>query len=331
MSQPTASRRRVISGGLAALSMLWLPASVRAQAAGYPNKPIRLIVPFAAGSATDTIGRIFGERITAYLGQPVVIDNRPGANGTIAALAVAKAPADGYTLLLGTNTTNSAIRSIMKNVPYDPEKDFSPISFLGVLPQLVCVNATSPHKTLAELIASAKANPEKIAYAWPNTVSKFATEMFAAMAGIKLLGVPYKSSPQAMTDLLGDRVELYFSDPVVAGPHIKSGKVRALATTSGVRMQLFPQVPTIAEAGGLKGYEVMGIFATFAPAGTPRDVIVKLNETIRKASADSEVKSKFEAMSLETQLGTPEQMAERFRQETERWTKYASVAGIVAE
>lgn len=331
MSQPTASRRRVISGGLAALSMLWLPASVRAQAAGYPNKPIRLIVPFAAGSATDTIGRIFGERITAYLGQPVVIDNRPGANGTIAALAVAKAPADGYTLLLGTNTTNSAIRSIMKNVPYDPDKDFSPISFLGVLPQLVCVNATSPHKTLAELIASAKANPEKIAYAWPNTVSKFATEMFAAMAGIKLLGVPYKSSPQAMTDLLGDRVELYFSDPVVAGPHIKSGKVRALATTSGVRMQLFPQVPTIAEAGGLKGYEVMGIFATFAPAGTPRDVIVKLNETIRKASADSEVKSKFEAMSLETQLGTPEQMAERFRQETERWTKYASVAGIVAE
>jgi tripartite-type tricarboxylate transporter receptor subunit TctC len=331
MSQPTASRRRVISGGLAALSMLWLPASVRAQAAGYPNKPIRLIVPFAAGSATDTIGRIFGERITAYLGQPVVIDNRPGANGTIAALAVAKAPADGYTLLLGTNTTNSAIRSIMKNVPYDPEKDFSPISFLGVLPQLVCVNATSPHKTLAELIASAKANPEKIAYAWPNTVSKFATEMFASMAGIKLLGVPYKSSPQAMTDLLGDRVELYFSDPVVAGPHIKSGKVRALATTSGVRMQLFPQVPTIAEAGGLKGYEVMGIFATFAPAGTPRDVIVKLNETIRKASADSEVKSKFEAMSLETQLGTPEQMAERFRQETERWTKYASVAGIVPE
>jgi len=331
MSQTTASRRRVISGGLAALSMLWLPASVRAQAAGYPNKPIRLIVPFAAGSATDTIGRIFGERITAYLGQPVVIDNRPGANGTIAALAVAKAPADGYTLLLGTNTTNSAIRSIMKNVPYDPEKDFAPISFLGVLPQLVCVNATSPHKTLAELIAFAKANPEKIAYAWPNTVSKFATEMFASMAGIKLLGVPYKSSPQAMTDLLGDRVELYFSDPVVAGPHIRSGKVRALATTSGVRMQLFPQVPTIAEAGGLKGYEVMGIFATFAPAGTPRDVIVKLNETIRKASADSEVKSKFEAMSLETQLGTPEQMAERFRQETERWTKYASVAGIVPE
>jgi tripartite-type tricarboxylate transporter receptor subunit TctC len=331
MSQPKASRRRVVAGGLAALSTLWLPAGVRAQAAGYPNKPIRLIVPFAAGSATDTIGRIFGEKITAYLGQPVVIDNRPGANGTIAALAVAKAPADGYTLLLGTNTTNSAIRSIMKNVPYDPEKDFAPISFLGVLPQLVCVNATSPHKTLADLIAFAKANPEKIAYAWPNTVSKFATEMFASMAGIKLLGVPYKSSPQSMTDLLGDQVGLYFSDPVVAGPHIKSGKIRALATTSGVRMQLFPQVPTIAEAGGLKGYEVMGIFATFAPAGTPRDIIVKLNETIRKASADADVKTKFEAMSLETQIGTPEQMAERFRQETERWTKYASVAGIVPE
>ena len=331
MSHPKASRRRVVAGGLAALSTLLLPAGVRAQAAGYPNKPIRLIVPFAAGSATDTIGRIFGEKITAYLGQPVVIDNRPGANGTIAALAVAKAPADGYTLLLGTNTTNSAIRSIMKNVPYDPEKDFAPISFLGVLPQLVCVNATSPHKTLAELIAWAKGNPEKLAYAWPNTVSKFATEMFASMAGIKLLGVPYKSSPQAMTDLLGDQVGLYFSDPVVAGPHIKSGKIRALATTSGVRMQLFPQVPTIAEAGGLKGYEVMGIFATFAPAGTPRDVIVKLNETIRKASLDADVKGKFEAMSLETQLGTPEQMAERFRQETERWTKYASIAGIVPE
>ncbi len=331
MTQQHSTRRRILVGGLSAMTTLLLPAVARAQATGYPNKPIRLIVPFAAGSATDTIGRIFGQKITEYLGQPVIIDNRPGANGTIAALAVAKAPADGYTLLLGTNTTNSAIRSMMKNVPFDPEKDFAPISFLGVLPQIVCVSASSPHRTLAELFAYAKANPEKLSYAWPNTVSKFATEMMAAMAGIKLFGVPYKSSPQALTDLLSGQVEMYISDPVVATPHIRSGKVRALAMTSSFRSALHPTVPTVAEAGNLPGYDILGIFATFAPTGTPRDIILKLNETIRRASADPDVKSKFEAMSLETQIGSPEQTADRFKVETERWTKYAGVAGIVPE
>lgn len=331
MSYPKATRRRILAGGLSALTTLMLPAVGRAQAQAYPNKPIRLYVPFAAGSGTDTIGRIFGQKISDYLGQPVIIENRPGANGTIAALAVAKAAPDGYNLLLGTNTTNSAIRSMMKNVPFDPEKDFAPISFLGVLPQIVCVGAWSPHRTLSELFAYAKANPEKLTYAWPNTVSKFATEMMAAMAGVKLFGVPYKSSPQAMTDLLGGQVDMYISDPVVATPQIRSGKVRALAMTSGFRSAQLPQVPTVAEAAGLTGYEILGIFATFAPAGTPRDIILKLNESIRRASADPEVRSKFEAMSLETQLGTPEQTADRFKVETERWTKYAGVAGIVPE
>lgn len=331
MTQQNSTRRRILVGGLSAMTTLLLPAAARAQALGYPNKPIRLMVPFAAGSGTDTIARIFGQKISDYLGQPVIIDNRPGANGTIAATAVARAAPDGYTVLVGTNTTNSAIRSIMKNVPYDPERDFAPISFLGVLPQVVCVNATSPLRTLADLIAYAKANPEKLNYAWPNTVSKFATEMMAAMAGIKLFGVPYKSSPQAMTDLLGDQVGMYISDPVVATPHIKSGKVRALAVTSGFRLPLLPQVPTVAEAGGLSGYEILGIFATFAPSGTPRDIILKLNEAIRRAAVDGDVKSKLEAMSLETQLGTPEQMADRFKAETERWTKYAGMAGIVPE
>lgn len=331
MSYPKATRRRILAGGLSALTTLMLPAVGRAQAQAYPNKPIRLYVPFAAGSATDTIGRIFGQKISDYLGQPVIIENRPGANGTIAALAVAKAAPDGYNLLLGTNTTNSAIRSMMKNVPFDPEKDFAPISFLGVLPQIVCVGASSPHRTLSELFAYAKANPEKLTYAWPNTVSKFATEMMAAMAGVKLFGVPYKSSPQAMTDLLGGQVDMYISDPVVATPQIRSGKVRALAMTSGFRSAQLPQVPTVAEAAGLTGYEILGIFATFAPAGTPRDIILKLNESIRRASADPEVRSKFEAMSLEIQVGTPEQTADRFKVETERWTKYAGVAGIVPE
>jgi len=331
MTYQNSTRRRILLGGLSAMTTLLAPAVVRAQASGYPYKPIRLVVPFAAGSATDTIGRIFGQKITEYLGQPVIIDNRPGANGTIAALAVAKAAPDGYTLLLGTNTTNSAIRSMMKNVPFDPEKDFAPISFLGVLPQIVCVSAASPHRTLAELFAFAKANPEKLSYAWPNTVSKFATEMMAAMAGVKLFGVPYKSSPQALTDLLSGQVDMYISDPVVATPHIRSGKVRALAMTSGFRSAVHPTVPTVAEAASLAGYEILGIFATFAPTGTPRDIILKLNETIRRASADPEVKSRFEAMSLETQIGSPEQTADRFRVETERWTKYAGVAGIVPE
>ncbi len=324
-------RQLVVGGACAAGSALVGTGVANAQAQAFPNKPIRFVIPFAAGSASDTIGRVFGEKITAALGQPVVIETRPGANGTIAALTVAKAPADGYTLLLGTNTTNAAIRSIMKNVPYDPEKDFAPVAFLGVLPQLVCVNINSPINTLNELIASAKANPGKIPYAWPNAVSKFATEMFASMAGIQLLSVPYKSSPQAMADLIGDQVSVYFSDPSIAGPQVRTGKVKALAVTSARRMQLFPNIPTVAEASGLTGYEMMGIFAIFAPAGTPREVIGLLNDTVRRASTEPDVKARFEGMALETQLGTPEEMAERFRQETARWTKFASLAGITPE
>ena len=183
MSDPNSFRRKIVLGGASAATTMLLPGFAAAQAQGFPTKPIRIIVPFAAGSASDVIARLFGQKINDYLGQPVIVESRPGANGTIGALAVVKAPADGYTLLFGTNTTYSAIHSIMKNVPFDPEKDLAPVSFLGVLPQIVCVSANSPYKTLAELIAYAKANPEKITYAWPNTVAKFATAMMASMAG----------------------------------------------------------------------------------------------------------------------------------------------------
>jgi tripartite-type tricarboxylate transporter receptor subunit TctC len=331
MTDPNVLRRKVVLGGLSAATSTLLPGIAVAQAQGFPNKPIRIIVPFAAGSASDVIARLFGQKITDYLGQPVIVESRPGANGTIGALAVVKAPADGYTLLFGTNTTYSAIHSIMKNVPFDPEKDLAPVSFLGVLPQIVCVSANSPYKTLGELIAYAKANPEKVTYAWPNTVAKFATAMMASMAGVRLVDVPYKSSPQALTDLLSGQVQMYIADPVLATSQIRSGKVRALALTSGFRSSLHPTVPTVAEAANLPGYEIVGLLAIFAPTGTPRDIVLKLNETIRRASTDPDVKSRFESMALEPQIGTPEQMAERFKVETERWTKFAGVAGIVPE
>jgi tripartite-type tricarboxylate transporter receptor subunit TctC len=302
--------------------------AVPALAQSYPAKPIRLLIPFAAGSATDTVGRVFGQKIGEILGQPVVVENKPGANGTIAAAEVARSAPDGYTLLVGTNTTNAVIRMLMKNVPYDPERDFSPISFLGVLPQVVTVNNNVPTKTLAELIAYARSNPGKVNYAWSNSSQRVSSEMLASMAGVELYNVPYKSSPQAMTDLMSGEVQLYICDMIVALPQIKAGKARALAVTTSTRASVLADVPTVAEAGPLPGYEVIGIFALYGPAGMPAELVEKLNDAVRKASADADLRNRLGALGLEVQPTSPEQLAARMRQEMQSWTKVAKQAGI---
>jgi len=290
MSHRSASRRRVVAGGLAALSTLWLPSGVRAQAAGYPNKPIRLIVPFAAGSATDTIGRIFGEKITAYLGQPVVIDNRPGANGTIAALAVAKAPADGYTLLLGTNTTNSAIRSIMKNVPYDPEKDLQPVTLVGVTPMLVAVpkNSQSPIRTLQDYIAAAKKGAVTFANSGTGSVGHLAGALFAGEAGIKLVHVPFKGAPEAQASIVsGEVVSLWNT----LGAHVgglKGGEIRGIAVTTRERSPQFPDIPTVRELG-FPDVVVSNWFLLAGPAALPQDIVRRINDAFTAAGKDPKV------------------------------------------
>jgi tripartite-type tricarboxylate transporter receptor subunit TctC len=274
------------------------------------------------------VGRVFGQKLGEILGQPFVVENKPGANGTIAASDVARAAPDGYTLLVGTNTTNAVIRMMMKNVPYDPERDFTPISFLGVLPQVVTVSNNVPAKTLAELITYARSNPGKVTYAWSNSAQRVSAEMLASMAGIQLYNVPYKLSPQAMTDLISGEVQLYITDMIVALPQIQGGKARALAVTTSTRAGVLPDVPTVAEAGPLPGFEVIGIFALYGPAGMPADLVSKLNDAVRKAGQDADLRKRLGALGLEIQPSTPEELAARMRREMQNWTKVAAQAGI---
>ena len=290
-----------------------------------------MIVSFAPGSATDTAARVFGQKMSGILGQAVVIENRPGAVGIIGADAVAKAPNDGYTLLVGTNTTNAAVKALVKIVPYDPEKDFTPIPFLGVLPQVLLINPDRPFKTLQDLLNRAREKPRTLTYAWTSSVTRVSAELLASMANVSFVNVPYKTGGAAITDLIGGQVDFTIVDTIVALPQIKGGKLRALAVASPSRISQLPDVPTVAEAANLAGYEMMGIFAAFGPANLPAPVVAKLNQAIRQAGEDPELRRTFAAVGLDVQTTTSEQLRSRFQQEAQKWTRTASGAGIVPE
>ena len=245
----------------------------------YPAKPIRAVVPFAAGSATDIVGRLYTQKLTELLGQPVVVDNKPGADGQIGAEIVAKAAPDGYTILIGTNSTNAALKSLKKKLPYDQDTAFAPVALLGQVPLIVAVNNDLPIKTLADLIALAKAKPGYVTFASASTSQRVATEMLAGMAGVKLLMVPYKSSPNAVNDLMTGQVMMFTADFAVTLQQTKAGKIRGLAVTSSRRSPSIPELPTVAEAGNLPGYELIAWFGAFAPAGTPREVVQREHES----------------------------------------------------
>ena len=296
----------------------------------YPAKPIRVIVPFAAGSATDTVARSYAQKFNELLGQTGLVDNRPGANGLIGADAVAKAAPDGYTILCGTNSTNAALVSLYKKLPYDQEKDFMPISFLGSVPLIVAVNNNLPVKDLRQLIALAKAKPGDLIYASASTSQRVSTEMFANMAGIRLTMVPYKSSPHAITDLIAGQVMMFTADLAVTMPQVKAGKIRGLAVTSLKRTSLI-DLPTVEEAGGLKGYELIAWFAAYAPRNTPQAVIDRLNAALNQAANSKDVKDRLIVFGVETSPHTPAQLAERTRVETVKWAKAIKDAGIQPE
>jgi tripartite-type tricarboxylate transporter receptor subunit TctC len=307
-----------------------LSCAAAAQAQNYPAKPIRVLVPFAAGSATDTVGRSYTAKFSELLGQSGVVDNRPGANGMIGAEAVAKAAPDGYTILCGTNSTNAALKSLYKKLPYDQDKDFSPIAFLGSVPLIVAVNNNLPVKNLRDLMAMAKNKPGEVLYASASTSQRVSTEMFANMAGIKLTMVPYKSSPQAISELIAGQVMMFTADLAVTMPQVKAGKIRGLAVTSIKRTALI-DLPTVAEAGGLKGYELIAWFAAYAPRGTPQPVIERLNAAFNTAANSKDVKDRLIAFGVETSAHTPAQLAERTRVETVKWAKAIKDAGIQPE
>jgi tripartite-type tricarboxylate transporter receptor subunit TctC len=303
---------------------------VWAQAA-WPSKPIRAVVPFAAGSATDQIGRAFAEKVQATLGQPVVVDNKPGANGMLGADIVAKAPADGYTILIGTNSTNAALKFLMKKLPYDQDKDFAPVAYIGSVPLMVAVNNDVPAKTLKELIDLSKAKPGQTSVAYASTSQQVSSEMLANAAGVKFNMVPYKAGPAAMTDLIGGQVMVFTADFAVTVPQQKAGKIRGLAVTSTKRAGAVPELPTVNEALGIKDYELIAYFAVFAPAGTPPDVIAKLNQAINAAAASKDVQDRFANLGFAVEPGTPEDLAKRNRAETVKWEKAIKDAKIEAQ
>ncbi len=296
-------------------------ASWGAWAQAYPNKPIKAIVPFAPGSATDTIGRTFAAKMSEELGQTIVIENKPGVNGMLGADAVAKSPADGYTILVGTNSTNAALKSLMKKLPYDQDSAFTPVGFLGSVPLIVAVNNDFPAKSLRELVDQAKAKPGQISFAYASTSQQVSSEMLSSMAGIKMNPVPYKSGPAAMTDLIGGQVNVFTADFAVMVPQVKGGKVRGLAVTSSKRSAVVPDLPTVNEALGLKDYELIAYFAIFAPTGTPPEAIARLNKAINNAANAKEVQEKLSSFGLVIDPGTPEDLARRNQAESVKWAK----------
>ncbi len=302
-----------------AVAALACSSPVLAQA--WPDKPIKAVVPFAAGSATDQIGRAFAQKMQESLGQPIVIDNKPGVNGMLGADAVAKATPDGYTILIGTNSTNAALKSLMKQLPYDQDKAFAPVAYLGSVPLIMAVHPDVPAKTLKEFVDLAKAKPGSINFASASTSQLVSTEMLAGMAGIQLTNVPYKSGPAAMTDLIGGVVQMFSADFAVMLPQVKAGKVRGLAVTSSKRSPAVPELPTVNEALGLKDYELIAYFAIFAPAGTPAEVVARLNKAANDAANSKEVQDKFAGIGFAVEPGTPADLARRSVTETAKWAK----------
>ncbi|MGB3879946.1 MAG: tripartite tricarboxylate transporter substrate binding protein [Diaphorobacter nitroreducens] len=317
----TFSRRIALLGACTLAAAGLLPAAAMAQPdAQWPSKPIKWVVPFPPGGAMDVIARTLGEKAGRTLGQPFVIENRPGAGGNIGADAVAKSPADGYTIMI-TSIGMATNKALYPRLSYDPVKDFAPISLLAIVPNVLVVNtAKTTDKSVADVIAHAKRDPGKLTYASAGngTSIHLAGEVFASMAGLNLLHVPYKGSGPAVTDMLGGQVDLMFDSITSARPHIQAGKLRALGVTSAKRSATLPDVPTIAEAG-VPGYEVSPWFAVFAPAGTPAAIVNKINAALIDAMKQPDTVAKFETIGAEPIGTTPQQLATHLDKELARW------------
>lgn len=309
---------------------LALAFAAQTPAQTYPTKPVTFVVPFAAGSATDQLARALGQSINTETGQSVVVDNKPGANGFIGAQAVAKAAPDGYTVFITTNTTHAANEHLFKKLPYDPVKDFAPVTGLAKGAQIMVVNPSLPYKTVGEFIAAAKKEPGKLTFGSGSSSSRIAGELLQQMAGIQLLHVPYKSNPLAITDLLGGQIHMMITDMATGMPQVKAGKLRALGVSSLKRSSLAPEVPTIAEAG-VPGYEMGFWFAAYVPAGTPPAVVKRVNELLHKALASAPAKALFEQTGFEAFPTTPEELAKFQLAESGKWQAVIKKAGIEPE
>ena len=307
-------------------SIVAVATSVSAQS--YPTRPIRLVVPFPAGGTTDILAREAGERLSATLGQPVVVDNRPGAGGNIGADLVAKSASDGYTLLMATVGTHAINPSLYSKMPYDHIKDFAPVVLVAGVPNVLEVTSSLPVNSVADLIKLAKEKPGQLNFASSGngTSIHLSGELFKSMAGVDMTHVPYKGSAPALVDLVGGQVQLMFDNLPSSLPQIKAGKLRAIAVTSAQRAPALPNVPTIAESG-LPGYEASSWFGIVAPAGTPPAVINRINAEINQWLRAPETAEKLLAQGAIAAGGSPEQFAAHIRAETDKWAKVVKASG----
>ena len=304
--------------------------AIAAQAQSYPTKPVTLIVPFGPGSGTDIIARIIGQRLGLVLGQTVIVENKPGANGTIAANLVARAAPDGYTLFMSTNTPHSAAPGLMKTINYDPVKDFVALSRVGSFTQMLLVNPNLPVTSVQELIAYGKANPGKLTFASGNASSVLAGETLKRWAGLDMLHVPYRSAPPAVQDVLGGRVSMLFTDLSTGLPHHKSGALRGLATTRLQRSSLVPELPTLDESG-VKDFDMDSWAGLFAPADTPREIVTRLNIELRKIIDNPEVKAQIAATGFEAFSSSTQELDDFVKAQLVKWTRMIKDAGIQPE
>jgi tripartite-type tricarboxylate transporter receptor subunit TctC len=301
-----------------------------ADAQTYPTRSIKFVVPFAAGSATDTLARLLGNHVTQSLGQTVVIENIAGGSGIPAAQNVVRSPPDGYTVFITSNTTHASNQSMLKRVPYDALTDFEPVTKLGTITLALVGHPSVPANDVAGLLAYAKANPGKLTFGSGSTSSRAAGELMKTMAGIDMLHVPYRSNPLVVTDLLAGQISLFFGDVSTSLPPVRAGRLKGFAVSSRQRTPLAPDLPSLDEAG-LKGYELTAWFAAFVPARTPRPVVDKLREALVKAVADQPTRERLLQAGIEPETSTPEELKAFVQSEIKKWAEIVKAAGIEPE
>src|SRR5262245_12807193 len=325
---PTMSRTRLTLAALAAL-VVTLPA---ARAADYPTRPVTLMVAFTPGGPSDVLARILGKKLEQLLGQPFIIENRPGAGGNVAAEAVARAAPDGYTLLNGNNSILATNAALYKKINFDPEADFAPIALIGSQANILVVNPSVPARSMAELIALAKANPGKVNFASSGfgAAAHLAGELFKTEAKIDIVHVPYKGAAPALQDVIAGHVQMMFATAASVVGHIQDGKVRALAVTTPKRTAVLPDVATVEELG-IKGFDATTWHGLVAPAKTPKDVVASLHRATIAALNDAEVKRQLATLGVDIMGGTPEDFAAYIRSEIPKWTAIVKASGATLE
>ncbi len=313
------------------LGLLAVGLSLSVSAQTWPAKPVRLVVPFPAGGATDILSRALSQELARKLGQSIVVDNKPGAGGTIGALAAAQAPADGYTLLLTTSSTHSIGPAINPRIPYNAEADFTPIVYVASSPQVILVPMTSPAKNLREFIEHARKNPGRLNYASSGngTISNLSTEIFKAQSGTFLVHIPYRGTGLSIADLISGKVDVLFDSVVSGMPHVRDGKLRALAVTSPKRSTLAPELPAVSEL--LPGFESVTWFGVYGPRGLPPEIVSRVNQAVNAALAEPDLKERFARLGAETTGGTPQAFAAVVKAESAKWKKVITERKITAD